>query len=227
MSVTLSSKLKLNELGEKGNPSRRRRLWECGKLAVVCELSKAVWEERERAFAFPLFPYCRHFHSPSLPAGRHRLQDELMTIKSRQGEGCKMNVPVAIIGRLHADEFSSQTLADKDLCALPEEGSIRINSLGLHAGVVLRCSNSIRIAARRTVVARGRRLLLQRLMRAFLVELLAESIKSLLLRSPVGRWRFRRLGLQRPMHALVTPILLRMTWLDPLRRDAQLHPVDR
>ena len=27
-------------------------LWECGKLAVVCELSKAVWEERERALYF-------------------------------------------------------------------------------------------------------------------------------------------------------------------------------
>src|SRR5271156_6372169 len=150
-----------------------------------------------------------------------------MTIESRQGEGGKMNIPVAIVGRLHADEFSSQTLADKDLCAFPEEGSIRINSLGLHAGVVFRFRHSIRIASRRTVVASGRCLLRHRLMRALLVELLAESIKSLLLCSPVGRWRFRRLGLQRPMHALVTPILLRMTWLDPLRRDAQLHPVDR
>src|ERR1700689_1115830 len=178
-----------------------------------CELSKAVWEERERAFAFPLFPYCRHFHSHSLLLVRHWLQDELMTIESRQGEGGKMNVPVAIVGRLHADEFSPQALADKDLCAFPEEGSIRINSLRLHVGVVFRFRNSIRIGARRAVVAGGWCLLLERLMGAFLVELLAAPIKSLFLRSPVGRRGFRRLCLQRPMDALVTPILIRMTWL--------------
>src|ERR1700677_2173366 len=160
-----------------------------------CELSKAVWEERERAFAFPLFPYCRHFHSHSLLLVRHWLQDELMTIESGQGEGGKMNVPVAILGLLHADEFSPQTLADKDLCAFPEEGSIRINPLGLHVGVVFRFRNSIRIEARRPLVARGRCLLLERLTRAFLVELLAEPIKGFLLRSPVGRWGVRRLGL--------------------------------
>src|SRR6202035_4367200 len=103
-----------------------------------CELSKA---------------YCRHFHSYSLLLVRHRLQDELMTIESRQGEGGKMNFPVAIVGRLHADELSPQTLADKDLCAFPEEGSILINSLRFHVGVVFRFSNSIWIEARGTVIA--------------------------------------------------------------------------
>jgi hypothetical protein len=44
--------LKLNELGGKGKSKSPPKLWECGKLAVVCELSKAVWEERERALYF-------------------------------------------------------------------------------------------------------------------------------------------------------------------------------
>ena len=39
-------------------------MWEARDF---CELSKAVWEERKRVFIFPLFPYCRHFHSYSLP----------------------------------------------------------------------------------------------------------------------------------------------------------------
>jgi hypothetical protein len=55
-------------------------MWEA---RVFCELSKAVWEERERAFAFPLFPYGRHFHSCSLLASRHWLQDKLVAIESR------------------------------------------------------------------------------------------------------------------------------------------------
>ena len=79
-----------------------------------------------------------------------------------------MNVPVAIVGRLHANDFSSQALADKDLCTFPEEGSIRINSLRLHVGVVFRFRNSIRIDARRTLVARGRCLLLQSLVGSLL-----------------------------------------------------------
>src|ERR1700730_18527815 len=102
-----------------------------------------MWEAR--SFCELPKAYCRHFHSYSLLLVRHRLQDELMTIESRQGEGGKMNVPVAIVGRFHADEFSPQTLADKDLCAFPEESSIRIHSLRLHAGVVFRFRNSIRI----------------------------------------------------------------------------------
>jgi hypothetical protein len=48
--------LKLNELGEKRKSKSPPELWECGKLAAVRELSKALWEERERAFSFPLFP---------------------------------------------------------------------------------------------------------------------------------------------------------------------------
>jgi hypothetical protein len=34
--------LKLNELGVKRETKSSPQLWECGKLAVVCELSKAV-----------------------------------------------------------------------------------------------------------------------------------------------------------------------------------------
>ena len=61
-------------------------MWEA---RVFCELSKAVWEERERAFTFPLFPHCRHFHSHSLLFVLHRLQDEFMTVESRRGKAAK------------------------------------------------------------------------------------------------------------------------------------------
>jgi hypothetical protein len=40
----------------KRKPKSPPKLWECGKLAVVCELSKAMWEERERAFCFSSLP---------------------------------------------------------------------------------------------------------------------------------------------------------------------------
>ena len=197
-----------------------KRTWRKKKSQVVaeavgmweargfCELPKAVWEERERAFAFPLFPCWRHFHSSSPLFGRRRLQNELMAIEPRQGKGCKINLPVAIIDGLKSDGFSAERLADENLCALPEEGAIWINPLAFHVAGVFRFCNSIWIDAGRTLVARGRRLLLERLVRAFLVVLLAESIKSPLLRPTVGCRRFSRLRLQRSIHAFVTPVLL-------------------
>src|SRR5271156_67064 len=217
--------MKLNELGEKGNPKSSPKLWECGKLALFASFPRRCGKRGKGLFLFLSF-HTAVISIALLSAGSDRLQDELVTIESRQGKRGEMDSPVAIVDRFHADALSAQTLADKDLCAFPEESSVPINSLGLDVAVVFRFSNSIRIKARRTLVASGRGLLLQRLVRAFLIELLAESIKRFLLRSPVGRRRFSRLGLQRPMHALVTPILLRMTWLDPLRLNAQLHPVD-
>jgi hypothetical protein len=61
-----------------------------------------------------------------------------MTVESRQGKGRKLSLRVAIVDGLHADGFSAQTLADKDLCAFQEEGSIRINPPGFYIAVVFR-----------------------------------------------------------------------------------------
>src|SRR6201999_304901 len=150
-------------------------MWEA---RVLCELPKRCWKRGKALLLFLSSNTAVISIAVLLLFVRHRLQYKLMAIESCQGKGGKTDVPVAIVGLLHADEFSPQTLADKDLCTFPEEGSIRIDSLRLQVGVVFRFGNSIRIAARRTAIARGRRLLLQRLMRPLLVELLAEPIKN-------------------------------------------------
>ncbi len=54
-----------------------------------------------------------------------------MAVKPRQGKGCEINIPVAIIDWLQTDGLFAQRFADKDLGAFPEEGSIRVNPLGL------------------------------------------------------------------------------------------------
>src|ERR1700684_3121177 len=53
------------------------------------------------------------------------------------------------------------------------------------------------------------------------------TVEGLLLRSPMSCRRVGRLGLQRAMHAFMAAVLFGMTGGNPLRNDAQLHPVER
>src|SRR5688572_11733028 len=64
-------------------------------------------------------------------------------------------------------------------------------------------------------------------MRAFMVELLHEAIKAGLLLEAVHARRAGRLFLQRKMHAFMAAVLLRVTGLDALDRDAEAEPPDR
>ena len=60
-------------------------MWEA---RVVCELSKAVWEERKGLFLFLSF-HTAVISIALLSAGSDRLQDELVTIESRRGNVAK------------------------------------------------------------------------------------------------------------------------------------------
>jgi hypothetical protein len=64
-------------------------------------------------------------------------------------------------------------------------------------------------------------------MRPHFVVFLAERLQLALLRPPILRRGRRRFFLQGAMHALVPPVLLRLSRLDPLRHDPQLDPPHR
>ncbi len=64
-------------------------------------------------------------------------------------------------------------------------------------------------------------------MGALVIVALAEGVEARLLGSRVRRRRCRRVLLQRPVHALVTAVLLRAARSDPLEPDAELQPVRR
>lgn len=67
-------------------------------------------------------------------------------------------------------------------------------------------------------------MLIERLVGTFGVELLPETLElTLLCPAGVSR-RSRGLGFQRAMHTLMTPVLLRLSWLDELGHDAEAHP---
>ena len=67
----------------------------------------------------------------------------------------------------------------------------------------------------------------QRFVRTLFVVLAPKTIKRSLLRAPVRRRRRSRLLFQRAMHALVPPVLFRMSGRNALRHNPQLHPPHR
>ena len=62
---------------------------------------------------------------------------------------------------------------------------------------------------------------------ALVIEDVAKSIEAALLCTKRRRWRFRRVLLQRAMHALVTTVLLRSACLNAFMHDPKLHPAER
>src|SRR5437016_2353497 len=72
-----------------------------------------------------------------------------------------------------------------------------------------------------------RRPLPQSLMRALLVEVSSECIEPPLLVGRIRRWRSRGLLLQRAMHALVAPVLLRRGRANEVGFDPKLEPPGR
>ena len=64
-------------------------------------------------------------------------------------------------------------------------------------------------------------------MRTFGIELANEGVEAFLLLQAVGARRAGCFLLEGEVHALVTPVLLRMAWLDALDGDAEPEPPDR
>ena len=70
-------------------------------------------------------------------------------------------------------------------------------------------------------------LVVQALMRVLVIEYVAEVIEAALLCAKGCRRRFRRVLLQRAMHPLMAPVLLRSACLNALMHDPELHPAAR
>src|SRR5215469_130045 len=135
--------------------------------------------------------------------------------------------PVAALGLDDADRLTDQCLAYKDQLARPFDLAVAAHAALGNVVAIVRLRKPIRIGPRRGLIQRGRRPLSQRLVRPLIIVDRAERVKLLLLRQQTGGWRRRRLLLERAMHPLVPPILLRLDGDNPLGPDAQLDPPHR
>src|SRR6266852_6809633 len=139
----------------------------------------------------------------------------------------KVDVPDPVVDLLEADVFADADRRDVDPAAVPANAAIGADIPHLEPIRVLERRRAIRHRARRRFIARRRRLLIERLMRALVVELLAEDVEAALLRRQAPRRRPCGLGLQGPVHPFMPAVLVRAPGLDELRQDAEAHPPRR
>ena len=126
-----------------------------------------------------------------------------------------------------ADRFARQRFADEGAFASPSDFACRANPAHLMVGVIPGILDALRHGARRRPIEIGWRPLAQRLVRTLLVVMAAESVKARLLVAGVSGRRLGGLRLERAVHALMSPVLLRRSGPDEMRRDAKLEPPNR
>ena len=124
--------------------------------------------------------------------------------------------PPTLRARLQTHRLTFQSVGDKDVVSAPPHLPAGGDSPHLPVGSILDFPQPLWVSARGAAVVRGRGLLPQRLMRALVIVLLPELVEALLLRAPVASRRRSRGLLQRSMHPLMPPVLLRLARGDML-----------
>src|SRR5215472_15525605 len=135
--------------------------------------------------------------------------------------------PVTALGLANADRLADQCLTDKDQLARPFDLAVAAHAAHRNLVTIVRILEPVQIGPRRRLVPRSRRLLPQRLVWPVIVVDRTERVEPLLLRRQTGGRRCRRLLVERAVHPLVAPILLRLARHNPLRSDTQLDPPHR
>lgn len=148
-------------------------------------------------------------------------------VEATQFERSEEDVPDAVVDLFEPDIFTCTAGADVDPGMIPADAAVGTDVTNFEAVGIFQCRNFVRHRSWRGRVAARRRVLVESFMWSLLVELDSEGVEATLLRRQVGGRRSRRLGLERAVHTLVAPVLLRFSGLDELGQDAQAHPPRR
>src|SRR5262245_10480514 len=137
------------------------------------------------------------------------------------------HLPLAAVGLGKTDRLTDQDLADEDEFAAPLDLAVAAHAAHRERVGIDHFAHRTWIGPRRWDVVGSRCLESERLVRPLFVEVAAERVKARLL---LGDRRGRRgcgFGLERAVHALMTPVLLRLSRINPLRNNAKLEPPNR
>src|SRR5215469_10252111 len=168
-----------------------------------------------------------HIPRPTGSSQRTRAEPSPLRMDVAQLDVDVAHQPVTPRGLDDADRLADQRLADKDQLARPFDLAVAAHAAHRNLVAIVRILDPIRIGPWRRLVQRTRRPLSQRLVRPLIVIDRPEGVEPLLLARQTGGWRCRRLLLERAVHPLVPPVLLRLARHDPLGPDAQFDPPHR
>jgi hypothetical protein len=131
-----------------------------------------------------------------------------------------IHVPQPVSDRFEADGLFGQDVADIHPGLPPADAAVAAHFPQLEVAWVLERLDRAAVRPGRGAIERRRGLHAETLVRALGVELLAEGVEAALLGALIGPGRPSGGGLERPMHALVSGILLRVAGLDELGVNA-------
>src|SRR5207249_11822509 len=131
-----------------------------------------------------------------------------------------LDIPDPIVDLLQAHVLTNADGRDVHPAAVPSDAAIGADVAHFEAiGIFQRGQRRWHLPARGSV-ARRRRLLIERLVWAVVVDLRAKVIEAPLLSGEAARRGPGRRGFQGAMHAFVAPVLIGPPWLDELGQDA-------
>jgi hypothetical protein len=132
-----------------------------------------------------------------------------------------------VVHLFQADLFISENFADENPPLVPANVAAVVHSPRLKRFWILKARYSAWQQSSAGHVDASRRLVGKRLMRALMVEDKSKAIELLLLRRYRACRRLGRVLLQRAVHPFVSPVLLRVSWLNAFVNNAELHPTQR
>jgi hypothetical protein len=150
-----------------------------------------------------------------------------VAIEEAEIASAKADDMVAVFEFGQADELAHDRLADEGELAPPFDLAPRSHPTNLMVGVAPRVFEAFRHVPRRGRIEIGRRPLPERLVRALFIIVSAELVEAGLLLPSVGGGRLRGLLLQRAVHPLMAPVLLRRGGANEMRFDAEPEPPRR
>src|SRR5262245_7051752 len=139
----------------------------------------------------------------------------------------KAHGPNAIIDLFERDVFARQSGREKQRVVDPRYTPVAADEADFRVAWILEVWQSTRKRTRRRLVMVGRRVVVQRFVRALAIVFRAERGKPPLLRRGTRGGRPGRVRFQHAMKLLVRCVLLRMPWGNALREDSQADPPDR
>src|SRR5580765_5325835 len=149
-----------------------------------------------------------------------RFQPARLVVEVAQVVVHERDEPDALAHLFDAHLLSGKDLAHVDLPTLPANPPARCNDGGPIVKGVLELVEPL-IAARGRTIATGRRLHVERLMRALVVKALRESVETRLLLKDRRLRGPRGFRLQRKVQPLMSPVLLRVPGGDPLEPNPE------
>ena len=130
-------------------------------------------------------------------------------VHAPQLEGPKVYVPESVADFFETDVLARQRVRDAHPSLLPADAAIAADEPDFKVPGVFERGQAPWPLARRGQIVLRRCLLIERFVRPIVVVFLAEAIEAELLGAQRPAWGTRRFGLERAMHALMAPVLLR------------------